>query len=69
MRPFAVGTSLRARLVLLGACVGAGSAVGGVVAAWTGSVWGWLAVPLAIALGWLFVADPTRCAGDGTPPR
>lgn len=52
------------RLALLLACLGAGSLV-----AWLGhrlsgdQIWV-LAVPAALAVGWWFVADPTRCRRD-----
>ena len=56
----------RARLVLLLACTAAGLAVGA-LGLWRGGTSAWfLAVPAAVALGWLFVADPTACT---TPPR
>lgn len=52
----------KARAALLLACVGAGAAVGA-AGLWLGGSGAWfLAVPAAVALGWLFVADPTRCA-------
>ncbi len=57
------------RLALLVLCLCAGAAVGGVVAAWSGSAWGWVAVPLALAIGWLLIADPTQCQACDPPPR
>lgn len=51
----------RYRLAWLLACVGLGAVVGGVGSALTGNdVW-YLAIPVAVATGWLFVADPTQC--------
>ena len=49
------------RLVLLLACIAAGVGTG--AAGWllTGDGRWFLALPAVIALGWLFVADPTRC--------
>lgn len=49
------------RLLLLLACLAAGAAVA-LVGSWLipAQAW-WLAVPAAVAIGWLGVADPTRC--------
>lgn len=56
---------LRGRLALLLACLAAGVGVAWLgQALWPSQAW-WLAVPAALALGWLGVADPTRCR----PPR
>jgi hypothetical protein len=55
----------RRRLVWLLVCVAAGVAVGGVGQLMAGSQAWWLAVPAAVALGWLLVADPEACE----PPR
>jgi uncharacterized membrane protein YoaK (UPF0700 family) len=52
------------RLVLLLACLAAGAAVGAWGSAWSGSAAWWLAIPVVLGIGWLFVADPTQC----TPP-
>ena len=49
------------RLVLLLACLAAGLAIGMLGSSLTGDAAWYLAVPAAIALGWLFVADPTQC--------
>jgi hypothetical protein len=57
----------RAALLIALAC--AGLAVGALGQAATGAAWWFLAVPIAVAAGWLSVADPTRCArGVGPPP-
>jgi hypothetical protein len=53
------------RAAWLAACVLAGVAVGIAVRAATGSAAGFLAVPALVALVWLAVADPTRCAPPG----
>ena len=49
------------RLLLLVTCVGAGLAEGIAGAALTGKDEWFLAVPAAVALGWIFVGDPSRC--------
>jgi hypothetical protein len=55
------------RFAGLMASAAAGAAIGGLGSWLTGSdVW-YLAVPAAIAIGWLAVADPTRC--DPVGPR
>jgi hypothetical protein len=52
------------RLWLLLACVAVGTGMG-VVGWWLSGDGRWaLALPVAIACGWWFVGDPTRC----TPP-
>jgi len=43
------------------ACLAAGGIVGAVGSALTGSDLWYLAIPVAIAGAWLFVADPTEC--------
>jgi hypothetical protein len=57
------------RFVLLAACVLGGLAVGITGQALSGDDAWFLALPAAVALGWLFVGDPTRCGGPGCPPR
>lgn len=61
------------RALLLVTCVGAGSAVGAIGFWLTGSNWWALAIPAAMAAGWLWVADPTPCAdapaGRASPPQ
>lgn len=54
-------TSLRTRLAWLLACFLAGLAVGYIGEALTGSQYGYLAIPAFVAIGWLFLADPTQC--------
>jgi hypothetical protein len=56
------------RLLLLVACVLGGLAAGFAGHALTGDQAWFLAVPGAVALGWLFVGDPTRCGRPGCPP-
>lgn len=51
----------RRRLYLLIACITGGVAIGVVGNAITGNDWWYLAVPVAIAIPWLFLADPERC--------
>lgn len=61
--------------MLLLACLAVGSGVGLVGEALTGSTTWFLAIPAAVALGWLWVANPAECAGEGRalgpsrPPR
>lgn len=49
------------RAVLFAICLLAGSVVGFVGVALTGSQWWYVAIPGALALGWLAVANPERC--------
>ena len=49
------------RIVLLLVCLAVGLAVGLIGFLATGSQWWYLAIPGAIAAGWLVVADPERC--------
>jgi hypothetical protein len=57
------------RFALFVLCLAAGCAAGWAVAAWTGSAWGYVAIPLTLAIGWLFVADPTQCQCHEPPSR
>jgi hypothetical protein len=50
------------RFILLVACLVAGSAAGILGALATGSEWWYVAVPIALALGWLRVGTPEQCA-------
>jgi hypothetical protein len=56
-----VTASTARRLLLLGACIGAGLAAGLAGYALTGEQAWFLAVPAAMAAGWMAVGDPTRC--------
>lgn len=58
-------TTLPIRLACLIACFLAGLAIGYIGDTLTGSQAWYLAIPAALAVGWLFLADPTRCE----PPR
>ncbi len=49
------------RLAWLAACVAAGLWICLAGSHWSGSEWWWLAVPVAVATGWLVLADPTAC--------
>lgn len=53
------------RLKLLILCLALGMLVALIGQVVIASPWWWLAVPGALAAGWLLVADPTR----GAPPR
>lgn len=56
--------SARNRLIWFFVCLSAG-AVAGMSGAWfTGNPYWYLAIPAALALGWLWVANPDEC----TPP-
>jgi hypothetical protein len=61
--------SLPRRLALLAGCLAVGTAVGLAGHAWTGDAAWALAVPAALAAGWLLVADPTRCAAAAPAPQ
>jgi len=69
--PVPTTRSVMRRLVWLMACVLAGALVGYLGNAWSGDTAWYLAIPAAVAVGWLFVADPSRCepAGVAGPPR
>jgi len=54
---------LARRLKLLVLCLALGTLAALLGASLVASPWWWLAVPVAIAAGWLLVADPTRCQG------
>ena len=59
MHSLSTSCALRKRLMLLAGCSAVGGAVGFIVSSVTGSdVW-YLAVPLVIAIAWLFVASPS----------
>lgn len=49
------------RLFLLLACIAAGLIVGWIGHRFTGESAWYLAIPAAIAVAWLFVADPSKC--------
>jgi hypothetical protein len=54
------------RLAWLLACLACGGLVGGLGRHLTGEdVW-FLAIPAAVALGWLFFANPGECLGPGS---
>jgi hypothetical protein len=68
------------RLALLLGCLAAGAAVGALGSACSGSAAWYLAIPVALGIGWMFVADPTQCVPppddhpadgrrDGAPSR
>ena len=66
--------STHRRLALLVALAAAGWLVGAAGTAVSGNAYWYCAIPAAVALGWFFVADPTRCepgrgaARDGGAP-
>ncbi len=57
--------SLWQRVRLLAMCLALGTLVAVLGQALVASAAWWLAIPVALAAGWLLVADPTRCM----PPR
>lgn len=58
------------RLVWLVTCIGVGGIIGAIGAGMTGSMLWYLAIPVAVAVGWLVVADPSSCApAAGTPGK
>jgi len=67
-RPRSSATTL-GRVLWLLACVALGTAVGVLCRALTGSDFGYLAIPGAVALGWLFVANPAECRPGGDRPE
>jgi len=50
------------RFVLFVMCLGAGGVIGVLGALATGSEWWYLAIPVAVAVGWLRVGTPEQCA-------
>ena len=64
--------SQRQRVVWLLGCFVVGGIVGAAGSAVTGSDLWYLAIPVAVAIVWWFIADPTKCepcADRGQPPR
>jgi hypothetical protein len=57
------------RLVWLLVCIAVGLVVAIAGSLLAGSSWWALAVPVSIAIGWLFVADPTQCMPDRRSER
>jgi len=56
--------SIRHRLAWFVVCLAAGSAAGTAGAWFSGNPYWYLAIPAALAVGWLWVANPDEC----TPP-
>jgi hypothetical protein len=57
----------RRAAALLGA-LATGVVIGVVVERLAGTAWGFVAVPLALVVGWWRFADPTQCVADTSPP-
>lgn len=53
--------SIRHRLVWLVLCLAAGVAAGMAGAWFSGNLYWYLAIPVALAIGWLRVANPEEC--------
>jgi hypothetical protein len=49
------------------ACIVGGLIIGAIGNAFSGSSAWYLALPAAVAVGWLFVADPTECEPPSRP--
>jgi hypothetical protein len=61
--------SIARRFLLLLACIALGLTIGFIGQGVTSeSIW-FLAVPICIAIGWFFVADPTECIAPQSSPR
>ncbi len=58
--------SLRNRLAWFVACLSAGAAAGMVGTWFTDNPYWFLAIPAALAVGWLFVANPDECSPPAT---
>ncbi|HEX5690326.1 MAG TPA: hypothetical protein VFX76_10015, partial [Roseiflexaceae bacterium] len=54
--------NLLGRILLLGLCVVAGSAIGFIGQHFTGDTAWFLAVPALVIIAWLFVANPSECS-------
>ncbi|MDP1647919.1 MAG: hypothetical protein Q8M01_06940 [Rubrivivax sp.] len=55
--------STRKRVLLLVTLVAVGWLIGAAGSTLTGNTLWYCAIPAAVAVGWLFVADPSRCEG------
>jgi hypothetical protein len=69
MRSLSTSYALRKRLILLASCSAVGCAAGFIGSSVTGSEGWYLAVPLVIAIAWLFVAKPSECEAPLSPPE
>lgn len=65
----AAKSSIARRLLLLIACVALGLMIGFIGEHMTSQTMWFLAVPVCIAIGWLFVANPDECAAPQCSPR
>ena len=63
-----VPMTLAHRAVLLCACLVVGLGIGFAGQAYSGDSAWFLALPVCLLMGWLFVADPTQCVPPD-PPR
>lgn len=52
------------RFFLLIACIGVGAVIGVLGQFATGNVWWYLAIPIAVAAGWLWVGTPEQCCPE-----
>lgn len=60
---------MKRRLVWLLVCAVAGITIGAIGNALTQAAEWFLAIPVALAAGWLWWADPTQCETTPVPPR
>lgn len=61
--------SIARRFLLLIACVALGLSIGFIGEHMTSQAMWFLAVPVCIAIGWLFVANPDECVAPQCSPR
>lgn len=58
------GRLLARRVAALVGALVLGAAIGVAVERFAGTAWGFVAVPLAVVVGWWRFADPTQCVAD-----
>jgi len=61
--------SIGRRFLLFLACLAVGLAIGFLGQGMTSQSTWFLAVPVCIAIGWLFVANPAECVAPQCPPQ
>jgi hypothetical protein len=64
-----VHASFARRFLLLLACIALGLTIGFIGQGFTSQSAWFLAVPICIAIGWFFVADPAECIASQSSPR
>jgi len=63
------GMSLAQRALLFVACCATGTVIGVIGHSYTMQSEWFLAIPICIAIGWLFVADPNECVACDSAPN